>query len=184
MSLQGLNLFTGTNILNVPDAMGVPHSLITVHRLLTLQDIRNHAATYANQQVRDAQNSYMMYDEFLCGSLAEAAKKRMANEDNKFRVTNMHIPLGTAYLKVLLLCFPVETNATTYHIRQTLQDLPKKMRAINDNINKFNQFVNMQVANLAAGGQTTDDLVMNLFRAYLTVRDRATSVVRKRSTTR
>ena len=76
-----------------------------------------------------------------------------------------------AYLKVLLLCFAVETNATTYHIRQTLQDLPKKMRAVNDNIDEFNQFVNAQVADLAAGGQTTDDLVMNLFRAYLTVRD-------------
>ena len=158
------------NILNVPDAMGVPRSLITAHRLLTLQDVRNHAATYANQQVRDAQNSYMMY-EFLRGSLGEAAKKRMANEDDKFRVTNAHIPSGTAYLKVLLLRFAVETNATTYHIRQTLQDLPKKMRAVNDNIDEFNQFVNAQVADLAAGGQTTDDLVMNLFRAYLTVRD-------------
>ena len=63
------------NILNVPDAMGVPCSLITAHRLLTLQDIRNHTATYANQQVRDVQNSYMMY-EFLCGSLGEEAAKK------------------------------------------------------------------------------------------------------------
>ena len=70
----------------------------------------------------------------------QATKKRMAKEDDKFRVTNTHIPSGTAYLKVLLLRFPVETNATTYHhIRQTLQDLPKKMRAVNDNIDEFNQ---------------------------------------------
>ena len=159
------------NILNVPDTMGMPCcSLITAHCLLTLQDVQNHAAIYANQQVRDAQNSYMMY-EFLCGSLRETAKKKMANEDDKFRVTNTHIPSATAYLKVLLLCFAVKTNTTTYHIRQTLQDLPKKMRAVNNNIDEFNQFVNAQVANLTAGGQTTDDLVMNLFRAYLTVRD-------------
>ena len=69
----------------------------------------------------------------------QATKKRMAKEDDKFRVTNTHIPSGTAYLKVLLLRFAVEMNATTYHIRQTLQDLPKKMRAVNDNIDEFNQ---------------------------------------------
>ena len=85
------------NILNVPDTMGVPCSLITAHCLLTLQDIQNHATTYANQQVRDAQNSYMMY-KFLCGSLGEAAKKRMANEDDKFRVTNTHMTSHLAWL--------------------------------------------------------------------------------------
>ena len=67
--------------------------------------------------------------------------KRMANEDDKFRVTNVHIPSGTAYLKVLLLRFAIETNTKTYHIRQMLQDLSKKMRTVkNVNIDEFNQF--------------------------------------------
>ena len=45
------------------------------------------------------------------------------------------------------------------------------MKAFNDNVDEFNQYVSAQVEDLAAGGQTSDDLLVYLFRSYLVVKD-------------
>jgi len=135
-----------------------------------LYDLQQHCATYLTLANRDAQDSFMMYS-FLRNSIGEKARKKMVTEDSKFRVTNQHIPSGPCFLKVLLMKFGVETNATTFHLRETLHDLPKKMKSFNDNIDDFNQYVSAQVEDLAAGGQTSDDLLVYLFRSYLVVKD-------------
>ena len=178
---QGLRLFlyfvaqraelqNWSNIITIPDANGVDRDLLKDHRLLTLADVRAHAATYLLNQDRRAQDSRMMYV-FLLKSISQEAQNRMVPDDASFRVTTENIPSGPAYLKVLLTEFAAATNATSYHIRENLHNLPKKMKSLNDDIERFNTYVKVQLADLAAGGQSTMDLIVFLFTSYLSVKD-------------
>jgi hypothetical protein len=56
-------------------------------------------------------------------------------------------------------------------IRAQLSELDKYMEKVNFDIEKFNHHVDTLMERLAARGQTTHDLISNLFRAYKTVKD-------------
>ena len=112
----------------------------------------------------------MMYV-FLLKSISQEAQSRMVPDDASFRVTAENIPSGPAYLKVLLTEFAAATNATSYHICENLHNLLKKMKSLNNDIERLNTYVKVQLADLAAGGQSTMDLIVFLFTSYLSVKD-------------
>jgi hypothetical protein len=145
-------------------------NLITHHRLVTIENVRAHAATYVGQQTRLAQDGFMMF-EFIRDSLTEGAKVRIAMENDKYTVNG--IQNGPCYLKVLLTKFYVETNATNFYLRESLSNLPNKMKELKGDISKFNDHVQALVLDLAAGGQTSSDLIVYLFNSYSTVEDKA-----------
>jgi hypothetical protein len=63
-------------------------------------------------------------------------------------------------------------QATTAHIRtQQLTKTHEKIVELQFNILKFNNWVNEQVAGLKARGETTSDLLVNLFMGYDVVPD-------------
>jgi hypothetical protein len=51
------------------------------------------------------------------------------------------------------------------------KSLDSYITTIDSNIELFNQYVNINRAGLQARGETTDDLIINLFKAYLSVAD-------------
>jgi hypothetical protein len=110
----------------------------------------------------------MMY-EFLCDSLSEGARARLATESSKYTINGVRD--GPTYLKTLLVKFYVETKATNFHIRQKLQRLPNKIVELKYNVATFNDYVMELVQDLAGGGETSDDLIVYLFESYLQVTD-------------
>ena len=180
-TMQGLRLFlyfvaqqaelqNWANIITIPDANKVDCDLLKDHRLLMLADVRAHAATYLLNQDRRAQDLCMMYV-FLLKSISQEAQSRMVPDDASFCVTAENILSGPAYLKVLLTKFAAATNATSYHICENLHNLLKKMKSLNNDIERLNTYVKVQLADLAAGGQSTMDLIVFLFTSYLSVKD-------------
>jgi hypothetical protein len=65
----------------------------------------------------------------------------------------------------------VDTRATSSFFRENLTSLDSYITTIDSNIELFNQYVNINRAGLQARGESTDDLVINLFKAYLNVAD-------------
>lgn len=147
----------------------VNYNLILHHRMLTLDNVRAHAATYIGQQTRLAQDSFMMY-EFLHNSFTDTARIRLSVKSDKFEINNIQDG-PPSYLKVLLIKFYVETNATNFHLRECLHHLPLKMKELKSNVANFNDYVQNIVSNLPSGGQTSSDLIVFLFLAYLEVED-------------
>lgn len=143
-------------------------NLITSHRMLSIENVRAHAAAYVGQQTRLAQDSFMLY-EFLRDSLTDSARIRISVEDSKFKVNGTRD--GPSYLKVVLMKFHVETNATNFHLRESLHRLPQKMKDLKSNIAVFNDHVHNVILNLAAGGETSSDLIVYLFLSYLATED-------------
>ena len=148
-------------------------NLITQHRMLTIENVRAAAAAYIGHPVRNAQNSDMLY-QFLDKSLSKEMRKTMMTERSKYEITANDVTYndGPSFLKALLMKSQVETNATNFYLRETLQRLPEKISDMDDNIEDFNDYVSMQVTNLSAGGQTSTDLLVSLFLAYQRVKDR------------
>ena len=75
-------------------------------------------------------------------------------------------PDGPMFLKILISAVYIDTRATTSHIRATLSSLDEHLAKYDNNITKFNDFVSTQLSGLRARGEDTQDLLVNLFKAY------------------
>ena len=79
---------------------------------------------------------------------------------------------GNLLLKVIVRESHLDTNATTGTIRTKLSSLDEYIVTIGSDITKFNGYVRLLVDSLAARGETTQDLLTNLFKGYLAATDK------------
>jgi len=77
----------------------------------------------------------------------------------------------TAYLKILIQEANVDTRSTVMHIRAKLSALDSYILTIGCDITKFNTYIKDLMDSLMARGETTNDLLANIFRAYKAVLD-------------
>ena len=157
------------DILTIPDADGNNRNLIANYGQLTPEDIRAHVATYIAAQGRRAQNAVQMYH-CIMESLTEEGKNKVLAETSKYTVQNELV--GPLLFKLLIQKAIVDTRATASHMREQLTSLDAYMATVNSNVAVFNQHVKVNVEGLHARGQTTDDLMTNLFKGYLAASDK------------
>jgi chromatin remodeling complex protein RSC6 len=118
---------------------------------------------YNDEETRAAQESVQIY---LCimASLTEEAMQRMSLFIEQYTINEK--PAGLALLKLIIQEAYIDTNATTKIIREKLSSLDKYMTTVGSDIEKFNLHVKGQLDALQARGQTTHDLLANLFKGY------------------
>ena len=160
-----------TNIPNNADPENVTHeNLLTSYGTVTYNRICNHVASYSNPPQRDAQDSQFMYH-CIMASLSKECKSRIILHKHKY----MHrgLPSGPMLLKILIQETCMDSQVTTRHIRENLGKLDTYMVSIGSDINKFNDHVLSLLGSLAAHGETTQDLLTNLFKGYKAATDSA-----------
>ena len=160
------------DILHVPVNSLLPNQglrdMLTHYGQITLQQIVAHANTYAAGQTRTAQNSVMLYH-CLANSITQEVKAKTMLYSNEYFIGDH--PSGVAFLKVIIREAQIDTRATVLHIRSKLSSLDTYISTIAFDIVKFNAYVKDLVDSLAARGETTQDLLANLFKAYKAVKD-------------
>jgi hypothetical protein len=82
------------------------------------------------------------------------------------------LPTGTLLLKVMVRESHLDTNATISSIFTKLSSLDSYILTIGADITKFNGYVKLLNDSLAARGESTTDLLTNLFKGYLAVNDK------------
>ncbi len=91
------------NILNMPVnaavQAGPTHSLLTHYGQVTLQQVKDHAATYLNTQMRAAQNNLLLYTCLAASISLETKAKTMIFHQDYHEGQTL---IGTAYLKILI----------------------------------------------------------------------------------
>jgi hypothetical protein len=102
-------------------------------------------------------------------SLSEAGKLKILSEANKWKANG--VESGPMLFKYIMQKAVVDTRATSSFFRENLTSLDSYITTIDSNIELFNQYVHVNQDGLRARGETTDDLVINLFKAYLNVAD-------------
>jgi hypothetical protein len=161
-----------TTVCRVQVAPGPPpvmRNLIDDYGNISIEQVRAHATPYVNQERRIWQNSHQMK---VCvfDSLTKEFQNRV-NLDKRLWHINDH-PEGACLLKVVISLSYPDTQATTSHIRTELTKTDIKIKALNFDIIKFNDWTKDQLAALHARGETTTDLLVNLFKGYEAVPDK------------
>jgi hypothetical protein len=144
-------------------------SLLTQYGRLTLEQVRAHAATYIALPNRAAQDSMQLYT-CLSNSISKEAKAKVMIWREDYYVNNL--PSGAALLKVLIRESHIDSRATVLHLRSKLSSLDTYIHSIDYDIPKFHGYVKDLLDSLRARGETTQDLLANLFKAYKVVKDR------------
>lgn len=142
----------------------VTDNLIASYGIIKLPRIRAFEETYIATQVRAAQATTMLYM-CLMNSLTQDAKKMIMVWREQYTVHG--IESGNLLLKVIIRESHLDSNATTAVIRAQLGKLNEYMPLVNSNIKAFNQHVQILLATLAARGETSNDLLVNLFEGCM-----------------
>ena len=144
-------------------------NLINNYGEVSLEMIQNFDATYINTPTRAAQDLNMMY-QCLMNSLSTEGKRKVLVWREQYMIGSMHS--GNLLLKVIVRESHLDTNATAATIRMKLSSLDKYIQTIGSDIIKFNQYVMLLTDRLSSRGQTSTDLLTNLFLGYSAASDK------------
>ena len=104
-------------------------------------------------------------------SLSPEAKAKINIWRNNYWVNRN--PSGNLLVKVVIRECHLDTNATIASIRQRLPSLDTYLPTIDYDIGKLNMYVKTLLDQLAARGETSTDMLSNLFTGYLSAKDKA-----------
>ena len=137
---------------------------------IDLDTIRANETYYIDEEDRRAQDTQMLY-QFLMSSITTEARARVNLWKEQFTIDGY--AAGVALLKIIVRESYLDTNATTTSIKMKLSNLDEYMRKNDNDISKFNQHVKLLSQALAARGERSSDLLVNLFKGYLACTDEA-----------
>ena len=170
-----------TGILAIPDDVALPlgtsKNLVQHYGEIKLDHLRDFAQTFVFQQNRSAQDARQLYV-CLMESLSSTGRTKIQIWRAQYTITqtgttDVHAVCGNCLLKVIIRESHIDTNATTSHIRTQLSSLDLYLPTIGHDIDKFNQQVRGLVEQLAERGETTQDLLSNLFKGYKAASDKS-----------
>ena len=101
-------------------------------------------------------------------SMTAEALNRVLSDFADYMITatdGIQVGNGPCLLKVIVRNTTVDTRSTVFHIRENLNHLEAKMLEISYDIEDFNLYVTNQVEQHAAWGESSSDLLINLFEA-------------------
>jgi hypothetical protein len=85
--------------------------------------------------------------------------------------TDGPVPYGPLLLKLIIRQAHVDSRATVSFLRTSLTLLDTKMSDVDSDIESFNFYVKAQIKGLSARGETSSDLLINLFKGYKLAND-------------
>ena len=160
-------------ILHIPedvlDIASPTNNLLESYGMISMEQIRAFEETYIDQHVRPAQDTYLLY-KCLMNSISKEGKSKIIIWSDQY--TAKGLPSGSLLLKIIVRESHLDTNATISSIRTKLSSLDSYILTIGADITKFNGYVKLLIDSLAARGETTTDLLTNLFKGYLAVNDK------------
>ena len=153
---------------NIANPLGGTKNLLTHYGELSLDHLREWETTYIHGVSRAAQDMAHLH---LClmNSLTQAGKDKVRLWSDLFILNGRES--GILLLKVIIQESHLDTNATTNSIRTQLSNLDEYITTIGCDIIKFNEHVKCLLEQLNARGGETQDLLTNLFKAYMSVKD-------------
>jgi hypothetical protein len=160
-------------IINIPldphDVQSETKYLIDNYGMISLTEIKRFEESYIHKDIPPAQDAYMMY-KCPMNSISKEGK-------NKILIWKQHYTIdkylsGNLLLKIIIRESHLDTNAKTANIRKKLSSLDTYILAIGCDISCFNEYVCLLIDSLAARGETTEDLLTNLFKGYQAANDK------------
>jgi hypothetical protein len=143
--------------------------LVDNYGQIPLPRIREFEETYLDQPIRPAQDAFMLF-KCLMNSISKEGKNKILIWRQQYTVDEASS--GNLLLKIIIRESHLDTNATTSSIRTKLSNLDSYIVTIASDITKFNGYVRLLIDSLAARGETSNDLLTNLFKGYGSATDK------------
>lgn len=162
----------GVGIMSIPDDPNNPtefKSLIDNHGEIDIDSIREFEESYVQGQSRSAQDAAMLY-KCLMNSISKEGKKKILVWEDQYQIGE--VGSGNLLLKIIVRESHLDTNATSASIRKKLTNLDRYLPTIGQDITKFNTYVKLLIDGLRSRGESTSDLLINLFKGYSACSDR------------
>ena len=166
---QRVDVYDWNTITEIENDDGTFVNLLKQYGNVTLAQVRKDAKQYEGRPNRASQDSQMLADCIL-NSLTSDARNTVTLYANEYTVQK--VKSGACMLKVVIRESHIDTNATTRILREELNKLDAFMVSIDSDITKFNKQVKNIIEQLHARGETTQDLLANLFKAYKAASDK------------
>ena len=142
--------------------------MTTNHGRFTLQHLRAFSATFITNQSRAAQmNMHMVM--CILASLSLPGFRKVQTWHADWHINGRASAL--LLIKIIIRESFIDTQATTRILREQLSSLPAKLEELKGDIDQLNAFIKLTQDQLAARGETSNDLLANIFKGYLTSRD-------------
>ena len=153
---------------DITNPLGGTRNLLTHYVELLLDHLREWETTHIHGISRAAQDTAHLH---LClmNSLTQARKDKVRLWSDQFILNGRES--GILLLKVIIRESHLDTNATTNSIRTQLSNLDEYITTIGCDIIKFNEHVKCLLEQLNTHGRETQDLLTNLFKAYVSVKN-------------
>ena len=145
-------------------------NLLASYGEMSIEHVREWEETYIDVECREAQDSVQAHHS-LRSSLSKTALDKVNIYKSEYTINGT--PSGALFFKIIIRESVLDTNATALSIRARLgsAELTKHVESVSFDVSKFNQHVLMLIESLRARGETTSDLLANLFVAYANVKD-------------
>jgi hypothetical protein len=141
---------------------------------ITKEDVTLKAQGYLGTDNREDQDSDMIFN-CLRKSVTDNVYAQVTTEAERytFVINGQKLVDGPSFLAAIIDDTYTNTLANTEAARENLSSLAEYMESLPDsNVEQFNAYVKVQLETLAAGGETTNDLLTNLFKGYAKVKDK------------
>ena len=155
-------------ILSIPTGENEIKSLITDYGSIEYDQVKSYELSFVNQDSRKAQDTAMLHD-CIMNSVSKEGKAKLNVNEELYKFGRRQG--GACLLKVLIRESYLDSNATSSMIRIKLANLDEYIVQVKHDIGKFNNYVKVLVETLRARGETTSDLITNLFQAYAACSD-------------
>jgi hypothetical protein len=162
----------GSNMMVPPDpsnpAVGVPINSILDYGRTTMEQVRAWEETFIAGNNRNSQNSKILHT-MLMESLSTTGMQCVQVWKDQYSLHGLDS--GGCLLKVIIRESYLDSNATVNTLRTNLSNLDKYIQDNGSDLVAFNAYVQSQLDGLSARGETTNDLIINLFKAYKVIND-------------
>jgi hypothetical protein len=146
--------------------------LLDNHGRFSMDHLVAFSASFIHDQSRAAQMN-MQIVKCILSSLSMPGFRKVQTWHSSWHHTQgtSTVPAYPLLIKVIIREAYIDTQATTRILRENLSSLPAKLEELKGDIDQLNAFVKVTQDQLAAQGETTTDLLANLFKGYLSSRD-------------
>ena len=161
---------------DVPEDTDAPlenlKNLLTNHGQFTMEHLRTFSGNFVHNQSRAAQMNMQIVKCILSSLSLPGFRKIQTWHASWHHTQGLHtVPAYPLLIKIIIREAFIDTQATTRILREHLSSLPAKLEDFKGDIEQLNAFVKVTQDQLSARGETTTDLLANLFKGYLSSRD-------------
>ena len=166
--LHNLGMFQVNKNCMIPIA-GIQINMVTDYGCVTLANVMAHIATFITTNAHNSQNSKILFH-LLNNSCSTEGLRRVQLWHSQYEVAGQQS--GECFLKIIVWERYLDSNATVTTMRLNLTNLDEYMATNGSDIVTFNAYVQSQIDGIAARGEITSNLLVNLFKRYKMVKDK------------